>query len=96
MGIVSSWPTVVFGHHPVTAESGLTNLAGPNFVLNRSDALTLQQNPNITVFGLGLGRADMLFVGVVFAGAASICNLAGWVQGARQRRLIREEAYATA
>ncbi|WP_305779298.1 metallophosphoesterase [Nocardia nova] len=36
-------PTVVFGHHPVTAESGLTNLAGPNFVLNRSDALTLQQ-----------------------------------------------------
>ncbi|NKY50641.1 metallophosphoesterase [Nocardia vermiculata] len=36
-------PTVVFGHHPVTAESGLTNIAGPSFVLNRSDALTLQR-----------------------------------------------------
>ncbi|AHH16027.1 putative phosphohydrolase [Nocardia nova SH22a] len=36
-------PTIVFGHHPVTAESGLTNIAGPDFVLNRSDALTLQR-----------------------------------------------------
>lgn len=36
-------PTVVFGHHPVTAESGLTTIAGPNFVLNRTDALALQQ-----------------------------------------------------
>ncbi|WP_227984056.1 metallophosphoesterase [Nocardia spumae] len=36
-------PTVVFGHHPVTAESGATNIAGPDFVLNRSDALTLQR-----------------------------------------------------
>ncbi|MEV5651494.1 metallophosphoesterase [Nocardia sp. NPDC052254] len=36
-------PTIVFGHHPVTAESGLTNIAGPGFVLNRTDALTLQQ-----------------------------------------------------
>ncbi|WP_328391291.1 metallophosphoesterase [Nocardia sp. NBC_00416] len=36
-------PTVVFGHHPVTVEAGLTNTAGPGFVLDRATALRLQQ-----------------------------------------------------
>lgn len=36
-------PTVVFGHHPVTTEAGLTNMAGPGFVLDRGSALRLQQ-----------------------------------------------------
>lgn len=35
-------PTLVFSHHPVTVESGLTNLAGPAFVLNVTDAAELQ------------------------------------------------------
>ncbi|WP_227998782.1 metallophosphoesterase [Nocardia australiensis] len=35
-------PTLVFGHHPVTVESGLTNTAGPGFVLNRADSAELQ------------------------------------------------------
>ncbi|MGW5388299.1 metallophosphoesterase [Nocardia sp. NPDC003963] len=35
-------PTVVFGHHPVTVEAGLTNTAGPGFVLDRDAALRLQ------------------------------------------------------
>ncbi len=35
-------PTLVFGHHPVTVESGLTNTAGPSFVLDRSDSSELQ------------------------------------------------------
>ncbi|WP_280448029.1 metallophosphoesterase [Nocardia cyriacigeorgica] len=35
-------PTLVFGHHPVTIESGLTNTAGPGFVLNRRDSAQLQ------------------------------------------------------
>lgn len=35
-------PTLVFGHHPVTVESGLTNTAGPGFVLNRRDSAELQ------------------------------------------------------
>ncbi|WP_405166995.1 metallophosphoesterase [Nocardia sp. NBC_01499] len=35
-------PTLVFGHHPVTIESGLTNLAGPGFVLNCRDSAELQ------------------------------------------------------
>lgn len=35
-------PTLVFGHHPVTVESGLTNLGGPGFVLNRDDSIRLQ------------------------------------------------------
>jgi hypothetical protein len=35
-------PTLVFGHHPVTLESAVTNLAGPDFVLDRADAAALQ------------------------------------------------------
>ncbi|MGW4368668.1 metallophosphoesterase [Nocardia takedensis] len=35
-------PTLVFGHHPVTTESGLTNTAGPGFVLNAADSAALQ------------------------------------------------------
>jgi hypothetical protein len=35
-------PTLVYGHHPVTSESGVTNMNGPGFVLNRADATTLQ------------------------------------------------------
>ncbi|KZM76017.1 metallophosphoesterase [Nocardia terpenica] len=35
-------PTLVFGHHPVTFESGVSNLAGPDFVLDRADATELQ------------------------------------------------------
>ncbi|NUP29540.1 MAG: metallophosphoesterase family protein [Nocardia sp.] len=36
-------PTLVFGHHPVTVEAGLTNTAGPGFVLDRATGLRLQQ-----------------------------------------------------
>jgi predicted phosphodiesterase len=36
-------PTVVFGHHPVTVEAGLTNTAGPGFVLDGATALRLQR-----------------------------------------------------
>ncbi|ASF09799.1 hypothetical protein NBRGN_053_00130 [Nocardia brasiliensis NBRC 14402] len=35
-------PTLVFSHHPVTRESGYTNLAGPGFVLNGRDSAELQ------------------------------------------------------
>lgn len=35
-------PTLLFGHHPVTTESGLTNLAGPGFVLDGRDSAELQ------------------------------------------------------
>ncbi len=35
-------PTLVFGHHPVTSESGRTALAGPAFVLNAADSAELQ------------------------------------------------------
>lgn len=35
-------PTLVFSHHPVTAESGWSNLAGPGFVLNAADSAELQ------------------------------------------------------
>ncbi|WP_330232744.1 metallophosphoesterase [Nocardia sp. NBC_00508] len=35
-------PTLMFGHHPVTTESGLTNVAGPGFVLNGRDSAELQ------------------------------------------------------
>ncbi|WP_280385215.1 metallophosphoesterase [Nocardia wallacei] len=35
-------PTLVFGHHPVTLDSAVSNIAGPGFVLNRPDATELQ------------------------------------------------------
>ncbi|WP_232110672.1 metallophosphoesterase family protein [Nocardia wallacei] len=35
-------PTLVFGHHPVTLDSAVSNIAGPAFVLNRPDAAALQ------------------------------------------------------
>ncbi|MEV0298239.1 metallophosphoesterase [Nocardia sp. NPDC050710] len=35
-------PTLIFSHHPVTSESGLTNTAGPGFVLNGPDSAALQ------------------------------------------------------
>ncbi|MFF2552367.1 metallophosphoesterase [Nocardia sp. NPDC058058] len=35
-------PTLVFSHHPVTAESGWTNIAGPGFVLNSANSAELQ------------------------------------------------------
>lgn len=35
-------PTLVFGHHPVTVEAGLSNLGGPGFVLNQQDSRELQ------------------------------------------------------
>ncbi|WP_280270361.1 metallophosphoesterase family protein [Nocardia wallacei] len=35
-------PTLVFGHHPVTLDSAVSNIAGPSFVLNRPDATALQ------------------------------------------------------
>ncbi|MET9492861.1 metallophosphoesterase [Nocardia sp. NPDC006630] len=35
-------PTLVFSHHPVTAESGWSNIAGPGFILNAADAAELQ------------------------------------------------------
>ncbi|MFE5480426.1 metallophosphoesterase [Nocardia sp. NPDC056541] len=35
-------PTIVFGHHPVTAEAGFTNIGGPGFILDRATALELQ------------------------------------------------------
>lgn len=66
------------------------------FVNTAGDSLTLQQTPNIQVLGLGLGRADMLFVGVALAGAAVFCMLIGFVKGGRQKRALREEAYAAA
>ncbi|MEU6586452.1 metallophosphoesterase [Nocardia sp. NPDC046763] len=35
-------PTLVFGHHPVTTESGWSNLAGPSFILDAANAAELQ------------------------------------------------------
>ncbi|WP_231386745.1 metallophosphoesterase [Nocardia sp. BMG111209] len=36
-------PTLVFGHHPVTRDSGMSNLGGPGFVLDRHDAAALHR-----------------------------------------------------
>ena len=70
--------------------------AEKSFVNTPGDTLTLIQPANISVFGLGLGRADMLFVGMFLAGLAFLCMLIGFLRGARQKREIREAAYAAA
>jgi len=45
---------------------------------------------------LGIGiRAILVFVGVGFAGIGAFCMLIGFAQGARQKRELREEAYAS-
>jgi len=68
------------------AEKAFVDPAGKN--------LTLDQPANITIFGLQLGRSGMLFVGFIFAVIAIMCMFVGFAQGARQRRRIREEAFA--
>lgn len=35
-------PTLVFGHHPVPRDAAVSNASGPDFVLNRPDAIALQ------------------------------------------------------
>ncbi|MFC7449539.1 metallophosphoesterase family protein [Rhodococcus daqingensis] len=35
-------PTLVFGHHPVTVEAGMSNLAGPGFILDQASSCELQ------------------------------------------------------
>lgn len=47
---------------------------------------------------LGVGqRAIALFIGMgIFAGPGVMCMLIGFVQGARQKRELREQAYALA
>lgn len=45
---------------------------------------------------LGIGsRAVTIFIGFGFAAAGVFCMLIGFAQGARQKRELREEAYAT-
>ena len=70
------------------AEKSFVDLSGKSVGLN--------QNANITVFGLGLGRADMLFVGIAIAGLALFLMLIGFVRGAQQKRELREAFYAAA
>lgn len=44
---------------------------------------------------LGIGAAALrAFIGFGFAGIAILCMLIGLVQGAKERRVMREEAYA--
>ncbi|MFC9998025.1 metallophosphoesterase family protein [Nocardia sp. NPDC127526] len=44
-------PTLVFSHHPVTTESGWSNIAGPGFILNGGNATELQ-----SLYQTGLNR----------------------------------------
>jgi len=68
------------------AEKSFTDVTG--------HSLSLNQPANITLFGTGIGRAGMLFVGFFFAMIAMLCMLTGFALGARQRRELREQALA--
>lgn len=68
------------------------------FVNSSHDALSLDQPSNFgwVLFGYPMGRAGMLFLGMLFAGAGVVSMMVGFVQGARQKRELRDEAYALA
>jgi hypothetical protein len=70
--------------------------AEKSFVDSTAKALSLSQPSNFgwVLFGYPMGRAGMLFVGMIFAGVAVLCMLIGFVQGAQQRRELREQAFA--
>jgi hypothetical protein len=68
--------------------------AEKSFVDRSAHNLSLDQSANITIGGLSLGRAGMLFVGMFFAAIAVLCMLIGFVKGAAQKRALREEAFA--
>lgn len=66
------------------------------FVSADGSALSLTQGANITVFGYAVGRSVMMFIGMFFALVAINLILFGFVQGARQKRELRERALASA
>jgi hypothetical protein len=66
------------------------------FVDPTGQSLSLSQSANITVAGLGIGRAGMMFVGMFFAVVAMNLMLMGFIQGARQRRTLRDRALVSA
>lgn len=70
--------------------------AEKTFVNSDGSALSLNQTANITIGGLGIGRAGMMFVGLFFAIVAINLVLYGYIQGARQKRELREAALVTA
>ena len=83
--LILSFITTVWG---APAEKAFVNPSG--------SSLSLDQPANITVFGLGIGRAGMLFIGMFLAVVAINLMLIGFVQGARQKRELREQAFASA
>lgn len=66
------------------------------FVNTTGSALSLTQGANITVFGHGVGRAAMMFIGLAFSLLAMNLILVGFIQGTRQRRELRERALVSA
>jgi hypothetical protein len=83
--ILFSFVTTIWG---APAEKAFVNTTG--------SSLSLSQGANITVFGYGVGRAAMMFIGLAFAIFAMNLMLIGFIQGARQRRELRERALVSA
>ena len=66
------------------------------FVDPTGKQLSFNQTANITIGGLGIGRAGFMFLGLFFALVAMNLMLIGFVQGARQRRYLRDRALVSA
>lgn len=66
------------------------------FVSADGSSLSLSQAANITVFGYGVGRAAFMFIGFFFALVAINLMLMGFIQGARQKRELRERGLVSA
>ena len=82
--LILSFITTVWG---APAEKSFTNADG--------SALSFNQ-PATNILGLNLGRSAMMFVGIFLALVAINLMLYGFVEGARQKRALREQAFGAA
>ena len=88
------WAAVVLIFSFITTVWGAP--AEKSFVDPTGQHLSLSQTANITIGGLGIGRAGMMFIGLAIAVIAMNLILIGFVQGARQRRSLRERVLVSA
>ena len=88
------WAAVVLIFSFITTVWGAP--AEKAFVDPTGQHLSFSQTANINIGGLGIGRAGMMFVGLVVALIAMNLMLIGFVQASRQRRVLRDRALVSA
>lgn len=88
------WAAVVLIFSFITTVWGAP--AEKSFVDPTGQSLSFNQTANISIGGLNIGRAGMMFLGLVIAVIAMNLMLIGFVQASRQRRSLRDQAFVSA